>query len=394
MPTEIPSEDMLILVVNAMANLLQAASAFGSNNMLFYIDDHCKIFKRLYFIVEYWTNPKILMCAFNALTSMAYIRTTDAKTICCVFSHITNVFHIACGILEQSDQHAGVINNVFRFIGVTLQFAKIHASLVEGMVGAKAIVTKYKSKIASQCILYMHIAKACLAAKDADAVFCTKKIITSICMVLSELPPLTITPSDMGILTTLLYDVREIIGDAKVSYWIFRLLLEDTNSFAVETQPQTLKLILCVLVMRLKQSHQEPFLVGLHALGMFLRKVSSISRQAYDQILFLLAQSKKNHADYHLDNYLHDLVECRLRQMVLNGGISGISDSSSSGSSGSSGAIVLHKHNLCCDVCLKEYTWRLHCSQCKLAKYCSAACQKIHWTEMGHNTWCTELFKK
>lgn len=384
LPTRMAPEDLVLLAVNAMANLLQAAA---STSVFYHIDDHCNIFKRLYFIVKTHTaNEKILMCSFNALTSMANIQTTDVQTLCCIFSHLTNVFDVACDMLKKL-QHPGVINNVFRFLGVTLHFAKIHSVLFEGMVRPKATVTKYKSKIALLCIRYMHIAKSCLVVAAAAAVSVnggTKKIITSICMVLSELPPLTITPADMGILTALLYDVREIIGDAKVSYWIFRLL-DGTPSFAVETQPQTLKLILCVLVMRLKQPYQEPFLIGLHALGMFLRKVTSISRQAYDQIHFLLTQSKKNHAD-DLSLGLHVLVEGRLEQMVLNGGISDEDDKSSSK------AIVLHKHNLCCDVCLKEYYLRFHCIQCKLAKYCSATCQEIHWTKIGHDTWCTELF--
>lgn len=376
-------EDIVTLAVCAMTNLLDAAQS-----KMFYIEDHCTIFKQLHGIIKtHAGNSFIVMNTFNALTSMAVIQNTDAadtQTICCVFSHLTKIFGVAFDLL-QVQQYFGVVNNIFRFFGVTLQMAKNFPVLSF----TSTAVSQYQEAFVVQCINHMYNAKLFLAKvpQEHANVFVGKKIITSICMVLGELPPLAITSHDMDILTTLFYDVRQVMGDNKISYWVFRFL-NNAPSFAPELQQQTLKLILCILVMRLKHTHKTSFFEGLRALSSFLHKVSSINQQAHDQICFLLAQDKKGGdggggIDAHKQG-LHIIIECRLAQMKLSGGII-------RGDSGSSGAIVLHKHNLRCDVCFKKYHLRLHCSQCKLAKYCSAACQETHWFEQDHKTFCNGL---
>ena len=371
-------EDTVTLAVCAMTNLLD--SVHGSGDKMFYIEDHCIIFKRLHSTIKaHKGNSFIVMNSFNALTSMAVFQNTDTETqtICCVFSHLTKMFGLACSLLEQQ-QYFGVVNNIFRFLGVTLQMAKNFPVLSF----TEMAVFHYKENFVVLCINHMYNAKAFLAKvplQHIDMVV-SKKIITSICMVLGELPPLAITTSNMDILTTLFYEVRQVMGDKKISYWVFRVL-NNAPSFAPKLQQQTLKLLLCMLVMRLKNPHKASFFEGLRALSSFLHKVPSINQQAYDQISFLLAQDKKGEEGDDKDAQkqgLHVIIECRLAHMKLTGGII-------------SSAIVLHKHNLHCDVCLQKYHLRLHCSQCKLAKYCSAACQKTHWFQQDHKTWCNTL---
>jgi hypothetical protein len=372
-------EDIVTLAVCAMTNLLDAVQS-----KMFYIEDHCIIFQQLHGIIKTHSgNSFIVMNAFNALTSMAVIQNTDTQIICCVFSHLTKIFGIAFDLL-QVQQYFGVVNNIFRFFGVTLQMAKNFPVLSF----TSTAISQYKEAFVVQCINHMYNAKLFLAKvpQEHANVYVGKKIIASICMVLAELPPQAITTHNMDTLTTLFYDVREVIGDNKISYWVFRFLY-NAPSFAPKVQPQTLKLLLCILVMRLKHAHKTSFFEGLRALCFFLHKVPSINQQAYDQITFLLAQDKKGGGgaagiDANKQG-LHVIIESRLTHMLSFGGI--IRDTCD--------AIVLHKHNLRCDVCFKKYYLRLHCSQCKLAKYCSAACQETHWYEQDHKTWCNGLAK-
>ena len=405
-------EGIVAAAVGAMASLLHSVSSAAGNVAVFHIVDHCTIFKSLYMTIKTFPgNASIVMDVFKSLTSMADIPTKDQELLCCIFTHLTSILHIVCD-LQQKPQHPGSINNIFRFLGVLLQFSNANSVAIASMMSAKATLTKHMFKMVEMCIGHLHHAKVSLTtSKITAASSVTKNIITCICMILSELPPLTIKPAEMSLLITLFYEVRQTFCHEKLAYWLLRLLSK-TPGFAAETQPHALKLILCVLVMHIKpqppQLRQETFVEGLRALVAFLRSSSiSISRQSYDQIHFVLTQNKKNgggktggeeeEEDHHLESVkrcLRNIIECRLEQMILSGNIKDQDSNSSNSSSSSNSAIVLHKHNLCCDVCLQEYSYRLHCTQCRLAKYCSAGCQKIHWFQLGHKAWCNELFLK